>query len=164
MIPYLTKTILKVQRQPCVEILKRRATMLNLTPTLHSEQPIRVFLVDDNRDFLSAMQRFLANAPRIEIAGCAVSGAEALVSMAQCAPDLVILDLVMPGMNGLEVTRRIKAMRDALRVLILTLDEHFLYHVAAKRVGADDFLTKSKMGEQILPLIYRLFARESPPG
>lgn len=53
------------------------------------------------------MQRFLANAPRIEIAGCAVSGAEALVSMAQCAPDLVILDLVMPGVNGLEVTRRI---------------------------------------------------------
>ncbi len=55
-------------------------------------------------------------------------------------------------------------MRDAPRVLILTLDEHCLYHVAARRVGADDFLTKSKMGEQILPLIYRLFARESPPG
>jgi len=110
------------------------------------------------------MQRFLANAPRIEIAGCAVSGAEALVSMAQCAPDLVILDLVMPGVNGLEVTRRIKAMRDAPRVLILTPDEHFLYHVAARRAGADGFLTKSKIGEQILPLIYRLFARDSPPG
>ena len=128
-----------------------------MTPTRHSEQRIRVFLVDDNRDFLSAMQRFLANASRIDIAGCAVSGAEALVSMAQCAPDLVILDLVMPGMNGLEVTRRIKAMRDAPRVLILTLNEHFFYGVAARRAGADGFLTKSKMGEQILPLIHRLF-------
>ena len=137
--------------------------MLNLTPTLHSEQRIRVFLVDDNREFLSAMQRFLANAPRIDIAGCAVSGAEALVSMAQCAPDLVILDLVMPGMNGLEVTRRIKALRDAPRVLILTIDEHFLYGVAARRAGADGFLTKSDMGEQILPLIYQLFAQESLP-
>ncbi len=137
--------------------------MLNLTPTLYSEQRLRVFLVDDNREFLSAMQRFLANAPRIDIAGCAVSGAEALESMAQCAPDLVILDLVMPGMNGLEVTRRIKAMRDAPRVLILTLNEHFLYGVAARRAGADGFLTKSKMGDQILPLIYRLFVRESPP-
>ena len=128
-----------------------------MTSTLHSEQRIRVFLVDDNRDFLSAMQRFLANAPRIDIAGCAVSGAEALVSIAQCTPDLVILDLVMPGMNGLEVTRRIKAMQDAPRVLILTLNEHFFYGVAARRAGADGFLTKSKMDEQLLPLIHRLF-------
>lgn len=137
--------------------------MLNLTPTLHNEQRIRVFLVDDNREFLSAMQRFLAKAPRIDIAGCAVSGAEALESMAECAPDLVILDLIMPGMNGLEVTRRIKAMPNPPRVLILTLNEHFLYHVAARRAGADGFLTKADMGEQILPLIYQLFAQESLP-
>ncbi len=137
--------------------------MLNLTPTLHSEQRIRVFLVDDNRDFLSAMQRFLANAPRIDVACCVVSGADALVSMAKCTPDLVILDLVMPGMNGLGVTCRIKAMRDAPRVLILTLNEHFFYGVAARRAGADGFLTKSEMGEQILPLIYQLFAQESLP-
>ncbi len=128
-----------------------------MTPTLHSEQRIRVFLVDDNHDFLSAMQRFLANTPRIDIAGCAVSGAEALMSVAECAPDLVILDLVMPGMNGLEVTRRIKAMQDAPRVLILTLNEHFFYGVAARCAGADGFLTKSKMDEQLLPLIHRLF-------
>lgn len=133
--------------------------MLLVDPPPRNERPIRVFLVDDNRDFLSAMQRFLSTAPRIDIAGCAFSGREALISVARCTPDLVILDLVMPGMSGLEVTRRLKASPKAPHILLLSLHEHYVYNTAALRAGADGFLAKSEMGEQMLPLIHRLFAR-----
>jgi DNA-binding NarL/FixJ family response regulator len=97
----------------------------------------------------------------IEIVGRALSGRDALEQVALLHPDLVLMDLAMPEMNGLEAARRIKVQPDAPRVVILTLYDNPEYHAVAGAVGADGFVAKSEFGTQLLPLIHKLFA--NPP-
>jgi two-component system, chemotaxis family, chemotaxis protein CheY len=118
--------------------------------------PIRTYLVDDSADFLTSAEQFLAADPQIQIVGRSLSGSEAVARVAVLQPDLVIMDLAMPGVNGLEATRAIKAQARPPRVIILTLYDAPEYRVAATAVGADAFLPKSEFGEQLVDLIYKL--------
>lgn len=119
---------------------------------------MRILLVDNNPGFLETASRFLSVDPEVEIVGHALSGREAVEKVARLQPDLVLMELVMPKMNGLDATREIKAQPDAPRVVIVTLHNHQEYRTAAEGVGADGFLSKSEFGSQILPLIHALFA------
>lgn len=131
-------------------------------PLLESTQlfmsPIRIFLVDDNLAFLESATRFLRGDDRIKVVGQVLSGREALEQVVQLCPDLVLMDLTMPVMNGLEATRLIKAQPNAPRVVILTLSDSYEYRSAAADAGADGFVTKSEFGTALLPLINSLFA------
>ncbi len=124
---------------------------------------MRILLVDDNPKFLETASRFLSVVPEVEVVGCVVSGRAAVEQAQQLQPDLVLMDLVMPEMDGLAATREIKAQPDAPRVIIVTLHNHQEYRAAAEAVGADGFLSKSEFGAQLLPLIRGLFACDPPP-
>lgn len=119
---------------------------------------VRILLVDDSLTFLESATRFLSANERLEIIGRALSGGEALEQVSQLCPDLVLMDLTMPGMNGLEATRRLKARQSAPYVIILTLSDSSEYCAAAVAAGADGFVTKSEFGTALLPLIHSLFA------
>jgi two-component system, chemotaxis family, chemotaxis protein CheY len=119
---------------------------------------IRTFLVDDSADFLESAAQFLAADPKIEIVGRSLSGSDAVARVAALRPDLVIMDLAMPGVNGLEATKAIKAQARSPRVIILTLYDAPEYREAATAVGADGFLPKSEFGEQLVDLIHQLGA------
>jgi DNA-binding NarL/FixJ family response regulator len=125
--------------------------------------PIHILLVDDSPEFLESAKRFLAGDPHIEIVGCVLSARDALEQVRQLHPDLVLMDLAMPEMNGLEATRQIKAQPDAPRVVILTLYDNPEYRAAAEAVRADGFVAKSDFGAQLLPLIHTLFAQPPAP-
>jgi DNA-binding NarL/FixJ family response regulator len=125
---------------------------MNDCPTL------RVLLVDDSWPFLGSAEHFLSMEPALKIVGCASSGAEALNQINLLHPDLVLMDLAMPIMNGLATTRKIKALPDAPRVVILTVHDLPVYRAAAESAGADGFLVKSQFGSHMLPLIQSLFA------
>ncbi len=84
---------------------------------------LRILLVDDNAQFLEVAARTLATVPAIEIVGRALSGRDALEQVTQLQPDLVLMDVAMPNMNGLEATRHIKAQPGAPRVVMLTLHD-----------------------------------------
>ncbi len=127
-------------------------------------QSVRILLADDNPAFLAALQDFLASQTRIEVVGTARSGREAVERLARLHPDLVLLDLVMPEMNGLEALRRIKAQSDAPRVVMLTLQNDLEFRIETQRCGADDYLTKTEMGRRLLPLIETLFPRLEGPS
>ena len=118
--------------------------------------PLRILLVDDNAQFLDVAARTLAAVPAIEIVGRALSGRDALEQVTQLQPDLVLMDVAMPNMNGLEATRHIKARPDAPRVVMLTLYDAPEYRAAAEAVGADDFISKAEFDAQVLPLIHAL--------
>jgi DNA-binding NarL/FixJ family response regulator len=122
---------------------------------------VHVLLVDDNLEFLETAARFLSAVPHVEIVGHALSGRDALEQVALLHPDLVLMDLAMPEMNGLEAARHIKAQPDAPRVIILTLYDNPEYRAVAGAVGADGFVAKSEFGTQLLPLIHKPFA--NPP-
>ena len=118
----------------------------------------RVLLVDDSQVFLKAAERFLLHGvPGFELAGKATSGEQAITMVAALRPDLVLMDLAMPGMNGLEATRRIKQQHDAPKVLIVTLHDESTYRVLAKDAGADGFLLKENFVTELPGLVTSLF-------
>jgi len=118
----------------------------------------RVLLVDDSPEFLESASHFLTTDPQLEIVGRAYSGRGALEQVPVLKPDLVLMDLSMPEMNGLDATREIKSAPGGPRVIILTLHDNPEYRAAAEAVQADGFVAKTELGLQLLPLIQELFA------
>ena len=118
---------------------------------------IRTLAVDDNAQFLDSLAEFLASFSGIEIVGSARSASDALDCLADARPDLVLVDLVMPGMDGLELTERLKALPDAPRVVILTLAEHTDYESHVRDAGADGLLRKYEMSDRFFDMIDGMF-------
>ncbi len=132
----------------------------------HSDAPIwfmaptSTFLVDDSPSFLQSAARFLSSDERIEIVGMALSAQEALDEVERLQPALVLMDLTMPGMSGLEATRRLKASPHPPHVIILTLHDTEEYRQAAEQAHADGFVSKSDFGQKLLPLLEPFLAQE----
>lgn len=118
---------------------------------------IKTLLVDDNPEFIEAAKRFLSADKHLKIISTALSAQEAIDLVEKYHPDLVLMDLAMPDMNGLEATERIKGFSNPPRVIILTLHDTPEYREASHEVGADGFITKSDFGVELLPLIQDLF-------
>ncbi|MBI5841863.1 MAG: response regulator transcription factor [Chloroflexi bacterium] len=118
--------------------------------------PIRILLVDDSAVFLNSVESFLSTDPAVKIVGRALSGRSALEQISSLQPDLVLMDLSMPEMSGLEATRLIKARKDAPCVVILTLHNHPQYRKASQAAGADGFVSKAELGTQLIPQIHIL--------
>jgi DNA-binding NarL/FixJ family response regulator len=118
---------------------------------------VRILLVDDSPDFRRQAARFLAAEPGFEVVAFAASGAEGLEKTEQFKPDVVLMDLSMPGMNGFEATRRIKARAGAPRVVIMTLNGGAPYRVFSEAALADGFLSKAEFVEDARTLLRNLF-------
>jgi DNA-binding NarL/FixJ family response regulator len=120
--------------------------------------PVRTLLVDDNRDCLAALMSLLETYDELEVVGVASTGRQALEQNAALRPDLVLMDIRMPEMDGLEAARRLKATADPPRVILMTVHALPEYRDAALAAGADGFLLKSHGGQDLPPLIRALFA------
>jgi len=118
---------------------------------------IRLVLVDDNLRYRASLAAFLAQWPQISIVAEADNGARALELAEQLRPDLLLVDVVMPGMSGIALTRRLKLLREPPRVLVLTMHALPSYRTAALEAGADDFLVKDQVTAALAPAIRRLF-------
>jgi two-component system response regulator NreC len=121
-----------------------------------SVQSVRVLVVDDSSDFLVWAIRFLCLDARIKVVGSATSGFDAIEQVALLHPDVVLMDVSLPDMTGLQVTRQIKALPDPPCVIISTLYDNPEYRAAAEDVHADGFITKSEFGTGMLPMIHKL--------
>ncbi|MCL4869196.1 MAG: response regulator transcription factor [Anaerolineae bacterium] len=105
-------------------------------------EPITVLLVDDHQLVRQGVRAFLDTQPDIEVVGEAGSGEMAVTLVNQFAPDIVLMDLIMPGMDGVEATRRVKQASPRTQIIILTSyhqDEHIF---PAIRAGALSYLLK----------------------
>ncbi|MFH1634937.1 MAG: response regulator transcription factor [Chloroflexota bacterium] len=120
-------------------------------------KPIRTLIVDDSPNFIHAMMDYLSAEAGIEIIAFALSGHEAVEMLAGSKPDLVLMDYSMPEMNGIEVMKRIQALPDAPPVIILSMYDIPAYQKAAMTAGADGFVAKAKIAEQLMPLVIALF-------
>jgi PAS domain S-box-containing protein len=117
---------------------------------------MRVLLVDDSADFLQSASRALGSQPAVELAGVARSGREAIDQVARLHPDVVVMDVAMPGMNGFEAARAIKRDPSAPFVIMLTMFDGPEYRMAATQAGADGFVSKLGFGEQLPAVLSRL--------
>lgn len=119
--------------------------------------PLRILLVDDSPEFLESAARWLDTDPRIEVAGRMLSGRAVVEQVSRLRPDLVLMDIAMPDVTGLEATRLLKMLPDPPSIVILTLHDTPEYRAAARAVGADGFVNKIEFATQLLPLLCVLF-------
>jgi DNA-binding NarL/FixJ family response regulator len=122
-----------------------------------STTPIFVLIVDDNPVFLKRLDELVASFPGFEVTCLASSSEEALQLLDTTKIDLLITDLVMSGMSGLELTRRVRSQNLLLRVIVVSGHDDLAYHHSAVRAGADGFLTKGDLHGQLGPLLAHLF-------
>jgi NarL family two-component system response regulator LiaR len=106
-------------------------------------QPIRVMIVDDHPLARSGLRSFLSGFPDLEMAGEAESGAEAIDLAAEVRPDVILMDLAMPEMDGVETTRRLKAAEPGLTVIALTSVDDGSMVERALLAGASGYLLKT---------------------
>lgn len=118
---------------------------------------IRVLLVDDSAPFLDMESRYLAGQSQFQVVGSATSGEGAVSQVSILHPDLVLMDLTMPGMNGLQATSHIKKQANAPRVIIVTLHDQPAYRAMSEFAGADGFITKDNFGEPLMRMIHGMF-------
>lgn len=103
---------------------------------------IRTFMVDDSPFILVLLARILARDKRVLIVGSATEGQKAFQSVTMAHPDLVLMDLHMPGADGAEITRWLKQLRNPPIVLMVTSDDTPEARTRCLRAGADAFLVK----------------------
>lgn len=121
---------------------------------------IRILVVDDHPVVRAGIVALLDDAADVEIVGTAASGEEALALVASTAPDLVVMDLRMPGMDGDEATARILAAHPGVRVLILTTYESDDAILSAIAAGASGYLLKAAPEEELLAGVRAVAAGE----
>lgn len=104
--------------------------------------PIRVLIADDHTIFRSGVRQLLEAKPGIEVVGEARDGGETLALVESLKPDVVLMDIAMPGMDGMEATRRIKARWPDVAVLVLTMHHHDEYLFEMLKAGASGYVLK----------------------
>ncbi len=119
---------------------------------------IKILLVDDHAMFRAGIRALIEAEERLEVVGEASSGDEAVDRVRELKPDIVVMDLAMPGSNGLEATRRISALELNTSVLVLTVHAEEEYLVPVVEAGASGYLTKTSADTDLLEAI-RVVAR-----
>jgi DNA-binding NarL/FixJ family response regulator len=127
---------------------------------------IRVLVVDDHPVVRHGVQHLLENDAEVEVVGEADSGPQALQQVSRLNPDVVILDMRLPGSDGVEITRQIRRTYPEVKVIVLTAYRNEEYLLGALRAGAHAYLLKQASHEMLCEAIHRVYKGErllSPP-
>ena len=109
----------------------------------------RVVVVDDSDGFRSLLQWFLGSLPEVQIVAEARDGVDAIEQVGRTKPDLVLMDVCMPKLDGLQTTRKLRTGGESARIVLLTAYGDTIPRWLAEEVGADDVLDKSNLGERL---------------
>src|SRR5205809_8148607 len=129
-------------------------------------QPIRILLVDDDPSFLQSLEALLTGEPGLEIVGKAASGKEALAAAARFEPDVAVIDVLMPTMNGIECARLLQERYPKARVILISGSIFEDKRTPPDERGTDAYLEKSEIPERLHATILALVAETTaaPPG
>ncbi len=125
--------------------------------------PLSVLLVDNSRSFLDLLEHYFENSPHVRVVGRAVGGAEAIEMLAKVGAEVVLMDMTMPGLDGLETTRRIRRLPRPPRVVLMTGNDGPEYDQAARQAGADACLCKSDFFARVHGVMDQLRERRACP-
>lgn len=129
--------------------------------------PTRVLIADDNVGYGTVLSRFVASQPDMEVVGLAADGRQAVLMAGVLQPDVVVMDLYMPELDGFEATRRLKRFIAAPQVVVLTAHQSGENRRLAEEAGADAFLIKREVDRGLVDVIGDLVergARTDAPG
>ena len=117
------------------------------------DKPLRLLLVDDHPIVRSGLRMLSQSEPDMQVVGEADSGAEAISAVLELHPDVVIMDVAMPGMGGIEATQQIKTLCPETAVLALTMHEDEQYFFAMLRAGAAGYIPKRAAPDDLVSAI-----------
>lgn len=121
--------------------------------------PIAVLIVDDHQLFAEALEAILATDERVTVAGRAKDGSEAVERMRELRPDVVLMDISMPVMDGIEATQQIRAEDPGACVLMLTGSNSRTDVDRARRAGAAGYVTKDRIAAELIDAIVEVATR-----
>jgi DNA-binding NarL/FixJ family response regulator len=119
---------------------------------------VLILSVDDDRVFRQELKRLLEGTREVHVVE-AEDGEDGLRLARELRPDVVLMDIAMPRLNGLEATRQIKAAQPETKVIVLTVHDEAPYRKAARESGADAFLAKKTVVGELIPAIGSLVPR-----
>ena len=120
---------------------------------------IRVLVADDHRLFAQALEAILATDDRIQVAGHAADGAEAVKLALSLEPDVILMDIAMPVMDGFQATKQIRQQRPRACVLMLTGSNSRTDVDRAREAGAAGYVTKDRIAAELIDAIVELVER-----
>ena len=118
---------------------------------------IRLLIADDHKLFRIGLQKMLREAQDIKVVGEARTGEEAVTLARELTPNIILMDICMPGIGGLEATRRITQRDSGMRVVVLTGFEDSPYPLQALKAGASGYLSKKVGADELVKAIKRVF-------
>ncbi|WP_439020636.1 response regulator [Bacillus thuringiensis] len=122
---------------------------------------IKILVVDDHAFLRDAIRSILEDESDMKVVGEASSGDEVLGKVEECGPDCILMDINLPGKNGIEATELVKKKYPNCRVLVFTMYEHDEYLMDALQAGADGYLLKDSSSEQVVAAIRMLYQGDS---
>jgi DNA-binding NarL/FixJ family response regulator len=118
-----------------------------------SDRNIKVFLADDHNIVRQGLKLILSAQPDMEVVGEAGNGREAIEAVAKLKPDLVLMDVAMPELNGIEATRRMVEANPRLKVLVLSMHKEAVYVREILRAGARGYILKDAIDTELLSAV-----------
>lgn len=125
-------------------------------------KPITILLVDDSAVFLRMAKLFLDDLEDVEVVGTAGGGKTGIEQTLRLQPDIVLVDLSMPDLHGLNVIPKLREALPATRIVALTMLDEDGFRKVSMASGAHEFISKTRMHSELPPVIYRLAGRPEP--
>jgi NarL family two-component system response regulator LiaR len=122
--------------------------------------PITIIIADDHEVVRSGVRSYLETVPDFQVVGEASSGEETIALVSELIPDIVLMDLIMPGLDGVETTRRIKKTSPRTNVVVLTSYHEDVHIFPALKAGAIAYILKDMKMEKLVDVLYRAVQNE----
>ncbi|MEE4258495.1 MAG: response regulator transcription factor, partial [Bacteroidales bacterium] len=119
-------------------------------------EKIKVLLVDDHQIILDGIKSLLENTPDIQVVATANDGNEALNTLKLLTVDVILMDIDMPGLNGVDATRQINTMFNDVKVIMLTMHSEGAMIKSLIEIGAHGYILKNSTKEELLEAIYKV--------
>src|SRR5574339_763933 len=121
----------------------------------HANNRVSILIVDDHEVVRNGIRAYLETVKEFQVVGEAASGEDALKLVSDLIPDIVLLDLIMPGMDGVETTRRIKQISPRTQVVVLTSYHEDAHIFPALKAGATSYILKDMKMEKLVEVLHR---------
>jgi DNA-binding NarL/FixJ family response regulator len=122
---------------------------------------LRILIVDDSEFVRHGIRSLLLECPELVVCGEALKGVEAIRKAGELRPDLILLDVVMPGMNGLDVATVLRQELPRTKILLMSAEDSEVLLPSAIRAGADGCVDKGRLSTDLLPAIRRITPQSS---